>query len=365
MYVSACEDAKRGYTGMAKVIVGMSGGVDSSVAAHLLKEQGHEVTGVSFMLWEARERRDFRTCCSLEAIDGAAETARLLGITHRVVDVRGDFIEKVIEPFVDAYIHGTTPNPCVLCNLHIKFPRLLKEADQLGAEFVSTGHYARVERGEVGPLLKRGLDPVKDQTYFLYVLTRDILGRLLFPLGYYTKDRVRVIARGLDLPAARRPESVEICFIPEGDYPSFISGIAPEAESPGPVIGPDGSRIGTHRGIFNYTVGQRRGLNVSSTEPLYVIRIDAENNAIHVGPREMAFQREVLVKEVNWIAPPKERVTAKIRSMMRDEPAALVMEEQGSVRLVFDEPQWAPAPGQSAVFYSGDVVLGGGTIAGP
>jgi len=347
---------------MAKVVVGMSGGVDSSVTAHLLKEQGHEVAGVSFMLWETRERRDFRTCCSLEAINGAAETAEALGITHKVVDVRGDFIDKVIEPFVDAYLHGTTPNPCVLCNLHIKFPYLLREAGVLGADFISTGHYARVERDGGEWLLKKGIDPVKDQTYFLYVLNRDILCRLLFPLGDYTKERVRDIARGLKLPASQRPESVEICFIPEGDYPSFISRIVPEALRSGPVIGPDGSVLGTHQGIFNYTVGQRRGLNVSSTEPLYVIRIDAENNAIHVGPRHMAFQREMLVRELNWISPPVDRVTAKIRSMMRDEPALLLMEEEGVVRLVFDEPQWAPAPGQSAVFYRGDVVLGGGII---
>ncbi|NOY38776.1 MAG: tRNA 2-thiouridine(34) synthase MnmA [Nitrospirae bacterium] len=348
---------------MAKVVVGMSGGVDSSVTAYLLKEQGHEVAGISFMLWEARERTDFRTCCSLEAINGAAETAKALGITHRVIDVRGDFIDKVIEPFVDGYLHGITPNPCVLCNLHIKFPYLLKEAERIGAEFISTGHYARVERVDGHCLLKKGVDPVKDQTYFLYVLNRDTLSRLLFPLGLYTKESVREIARGLKLPAAQRPESVEICFIPEGDYPSFISNLVPEAVKPGPVIGPEGNVLGTHKGIFNYTVGQRRGLNISSAEPLYVIKIDPENNAIHVGSREMAFKREMKVGDLNWIAPPVNRVTAKIRSMMRDEAAVLLMEESGDmVKLVFDEPQWAPAPGQNAVFYRGDVVLGGGII---
>ncbi|VAX30069.1 tRNA-specific 2-thiouridylase MnmA [hydrothermal vent metagenome] len=348
---------------MAKVVVGMSGGVDSSVTAYLLKEQGHEVVGVSFMLWEARERTDFRTCCSLEAIGGAAETAKALGITHRVIDVRGDFIDKVIEPFVDAYLHGITPNPCVLCNLHIKFPYLLKEAERTGAEFISTGHYARVERIDGDCLLKKGIDPVKDQTYFLYVLNRDTLCRLLFPLGVYTKESVREIAGRLKLPAAQRPESVEICFIPEGDYPSFISNIVVEAVKSGPITGPDGSVLGTHKGIFNYTVGQRRGLNVSSAEPLYVIKIDTENNAIHVGSREMAFKREMRVGDLNWIAPPVNRVTAKIRSMMKDEAAVLLMEEGGDiVTLVFDEPQWAPAPGQAAVFYRGDVVLGGGII---
>ncbi len=348
---------------MAKVVVGMSGGVDSSVTAYLLREQGHEVAGVSFMLWEARERTDFRTCCSLEAINGAAETARSLGIAHTVIDVRGDFIDNVIEPFVDGYLHGITPNPCVLCNLHIKFPCLLKEAERIGAEFIATGHYARVEKVDGHCLLKKGIDPVKDQTYFLYVLNRDTLCRLLLPLGDYRKESVREIARGLNLPAAQRPESVEICFIPEGDYPSFISNIVPEAAKPGPIIGPEGRVLGTHKGIFNYTVGQRRGLNISSAEPLYVIRIDPENNAVHVGSREMAFKREMRVGDLNWIAPPVSRITAKIRSMMRDEAAVLLMEEgKDIVTLVFDEPQWAPAPGQSAVFYRGDVVLGGGII---
>ncbi len=348
---------------MAKVVVGMSGGVDSSVAAYLLREAGHEVTGVSFMLWEARGRTDFRTCCSLDAMKGAAETSRALGIAHEVVDVRGDFIDKVIEPFVDGYLRGVTPNPCVLCNLHVKFPHLLSAADSLGAGFVSTGHYARVEKGDGLCLLKKGADPVKDQTYFLYVLRQEVLERLIFPLGDFRKERVRETAVELGLPAARRPESVEICFIEDGDYSSFIAELAPEAARPGPIIGPDGTVLGTHRGIFNYTVGQRRGLNVPSREPLYVIRIDAVENAIHVGPRGMAFMKEVDVRDLNWIVPPERKVTAKIRSMMRDEPAELLVdEERDRARLVFDEPQWAPAPGQSAVFYRGDVVLGGGII---
>ncbi len=306
-------------------------------------------------------RRNLRTCCAIEAINEAAETARMLGIAHKAVDVRVEFMEKVIEPFIDGYLNGTTPNPCVLCNLHIKFPYLRKEAEDVGADLIATGHYARVEGDGGGWLLKKGTDPAKDQSYFLYVLDRETLGRLRLPLGLYTKEKVRRIARDLGLPAARRPESVEICFIEEGGYSCFISNIVPEASRPGPIIGPDGSVLGMHRGVHNYTVGQRRGLNISAPEPLYVIRIDAEDNAVYVGPREMAYRREVTVMDVNWLAGPVRRVTAKVRSMMRDEPAELTLEGD-LVRLVFDRPQWAPAPGQSAVFYDGDVVLGGGTI---
>jgi len=347
---------------MKKVIVGMSGGVDSSVTACLLKEEGYEVEGVSFILWEARARLNPRTCCSLDAIEGAKETAELLGIRHRAVDVRDDFMEKVIDPFVDAYLRGLTPNPCILCNIHIKFPCLLREAEKSGAEFIATGHYSRIQRRGGGYVLMKGVDPSKDQSYFLYVLKGETMKRLIFPLGTYRKDRVREIARDLDLPAVKRPESVEICFIEE-DYSCFIRDLMPEASRPGPIIGPGGEVLGTHRGIYNYTMGQRRGLNIAHGEPLYVRRIDAERNEVHVGPRETAFGQEVVVGDLNWITGPVERITARIRSMMRDEPASLYPEEgAGRVRVVFDEPQWAPAPGQSVVFYDGDLVIGGGII---
>lgn len=340
----------------------MSGGVDSSVTAYLLKEGGYNVEGVSFILWEARSRVDPRSCCSLQAIESARETSEIIGIPHRAVDVRGEFMDKVIDPFVEDYLKGVTPNPCVLCNLHIKFPFLLNEAERAGVGFIATGHYARVEGADGRHLLKKGLDPGKDQSYFLYVLNQNTLNRLLLPLGVYTKKAVREIAAGAGLPAMRRPESVEICFIEE-DYCSFIRNLIPGASRPGPVIGPDGDVIGTHQGIYNFTVGQRRGLNISYREPLYVIRIDPDSNTVYTGTREIAMRREVTVRALNWISGPIERVTAKIRSMMRDEPATMSVEEGGSiVRLLFDAPQWAPAPGQSAVFYDGDVVIGGGVI---
>lgn len=348
---------------MKKVLVGMSGGVDSSVTAYILKERGFHVEGVSLRLWEARARENSRTCCSIEAFNTAGRSAELMGISHSTVDVRDIFMERVIEPFVNAYLKGRTPNPCVLCNRYVKFPVLLEEAKRRDAEFIATGHYARIERDTKGEVhLLKGIDRAKDQSYFLYVLKRDYLGKILFPLGDMRKEDVREIARELSLPSKDRPESVEICFI-EDDYACFIRQLVPEAVRPGPIIGPDGKEIGRHEGIFQYTLGQRRGLNIAWGEPLYVTAIDPENNTVYVGYRDEVFRRDVSVSDLNLIEPPTERVTAKIRSMMKDEPAILeVGEDEKVARLVFDEPQWGPAPGQAAVFYSGDMVLGGGVI---
>jgi tRNA-specific 2-thiouridylase len=245
---------------MAKVILGMSGGVDSSVTAHILKEQGYEVEGVSFLLWEARDREDFNGCCSLKSTQGAARTAQQLGIVHTSVDVRMEFIEKVIEPFADAYSRGLTPNPCILCNQHIKFPFLLREAETRGAEYISTGHYARIAREETGKrnvLLKKGTDNRKDQSYVLYVLGNEGLKRLLLPLGDYIKDKVREIARSLKLDAAERPESQEICFIEDNNYGGFLEKLSPSLCRPGPLRDLEGRELGTHKGIHRYTIGQR------------------------------------------------------------------------------------------------------------
>jgi len=234
---------------MRKVILGMSGGVDSSVTAHLLKEEGYEVIGVSFILWEAREREDFSGCCSLSSTKSAGRTADRLGISHTSLDVRAEFIERVIEPFAGAYARGLTPNPCILCNRYIKFPFLLEEAKKLGADFISTGHYAKVERvlpEEV--LLKKGVDAGKDQSYVLYVLSGEALGRLLLPLGGFRKQEVRVLARSLGLEAADRPESQEICFIEDNDYCSFLEKLTPSLNIPGPILNAGGKRVGTHKG---------------------------------------------------------------------------------------------------------------------
>jgi tRNA-specific 2-thiouridylase len=409
---------------MPKVIVGISGGVDSSVTAYLLKKQGYEVEGLSLILWDGKNQNAFTTCCSLQAIREASKAAYHIGIPHTTIDVRKSFMANVIENFVDAYTKGSTPNPCILCNRFIKFPFLLKEAEKRGAEYISTGHYARVETEKslvnshqsltktndhssnsalvTRYLLKKGIDPRKDQSYVLYALKQEEIKRLILPLGYYRKDEIRKIAHELNFPAAKRSESQEICFIEDRNYFKFIEKLSPFPGKPGSIIDMNGRVIGTHKGIHGYTIGQRKGLGISSSEPLYVAKIDVLNNAIYVGNCEAAKKREFFVKELNWINPSiplipffsksdKEgskiggevrlsnfRAYVKVRSMMKDEPATvfLVSSQQSAVsnkgrdtcalpevvQVVFDEPQWAPAPGQSAVFYDGDIVIGGGII---
>ncbi len=359
----------------------MSGGVDSSVTAHLLREKGYEVQGISFLMWES-VRADAPECCSLRATDEASETARHIDIPHRLVDVREDFREKVVKPFVEAYLSGLTPNPCILCNRFIKFPYLMHEALEQDAEYIATGHYARVEKIEASKskihdaerdvfLLKKGVEPKKDQSYVLYVLTRDILKKLILPLGNYRKDDVREVAKELRLPAAERSESQEICFVEEKNYLAFVKNFSPVQGKPGNIIDTLGNIIGIHKGIYGYTIGQRKGLGVSYPEPLYVIDIDVLKNTIYVGPREAAKKKDFFVEEVNWIimpSAPEFRASAKVRSTMKEEPATIRIvlcgkdHEASRVHVTFDEPQWAPAPGQSAVFYDGDSVVGGGVI---
>jgi len=353
------------------VVVGMSGGVDSSVAAYLLKQQGCRVVGVSFLLYEARlkEIYDNEPCCSLASVQDAARTAAALGVEHTIVNLRDIFFDQVIEPFVAEYMSGQTPNPCIFCNRCIKFPALAQHADAIGAEYIATGHYAQVEHDASGrAALKKGVDQQKDQSYVLYTLPQTILTRLLLPLGRLRKEETRAVARLLGLAAAERPESQEICFIPDGDYASFIHG-AREMPGSGPIIlGETGKTVGRHDGIHRYTIGQRKRLPAVG-RPVYVVRIDAERNAVIIGTKDEAMKRTCRVRDLTWIVPPAAhagdslRVTAKIRSMMRDEPATVCLQEENAL-LTFDEPQWAPAPGQSAVFYDGDAVLGGGIISG-
>lgn len=371
---------------MKKVIVGMSGGVDSSVTAYLLTEQGYSVEGISFILYEARLKNTFTGCCSIEAINDARRTAEHMGVTHAAVDLRNEFIQKVIEPFIEAYSQGITPNPCILCNKYIKFPYLLKIANEKGADFIATGHYARVEKsrqsGEEKVFLKKGVDTKKDQSYVLYVLREEELIRLKLPLGEKTKDEVREIARMLNLPAAKRPESQEICFIEDRNYFKFLEHLTEPKE--GPIIDVEtGNVLGSHKGLHLYTIGQRKRLGIAKGKPLFVTRIDHSKNAIYVGPREAAMMKEFVVKDINWLIIsaeaqkcrsaeaeaikdseiPRFRASVKVRSMMKDEPATILILDDNMAKVIYDEPQWAPAPGQSAVFYDEDMVIGGGVIA--
>ena len=370
---------------MKKVVVGMSGGVDSSVTAHLLKEQGYEVEGVSFVLYETRLKAAFSGCCSLESIDDARRTAGHIGLKHTVIDLREEFLEQVIEPFIDAYKKGITPNPCILCNKYIKFPCLLKTADEMEAAHIATGHYARV----IHSALKKGIDARKDQSYVLYVLRQEELSRLILPLGGKTKQEVREMAKMLNLPAAKRPESQEICFIGDKNYCTFMEGLAERME--GRIVDVEtGKTLGSHKGIHLYTIGQRKRMGIAVGKPLYVAGIDPAQNAIYIGPREAAMRRAFKVEGINWLVsvgtkqygvsskdsetsigesaycllptPYSFRATVKIRSTMRDEPATITTVDGDLAEVVYDEPQWAPAPGQSAVFYNGDTVLGGGII---
>jgi len=349
------------------VVVAMSGGVDSSVTAALLKEQGYNVIGITLQLLPP-EITSFgkRKCCGIENIEDAKYVAAMLKIPHYVFNMRKAFKKYVIDNFIAEYMRGRTPNPCIRCNRFIKFHVLANKAKQIGAHYVATGHYARIEYNRERGLyeLKKGIDSSKDQSYFLYELTQEQMRSTLMPLGTWFKAEVREKARELGLPVYSKSDSQEICFVSGKDYREVFTRFSENPLKPGLILDLEGNIIGTHNGIANYTIGQRRGLNISSDKPLYVIKIDPEKNAIVVGPRKYGYHRILLVKHPIW---PSERpelpkkAWVKIRSIHIPSEAMLT-EENSGVKVEFKEPQWAVTPGQSAVFYDNDLVLGGGII---
>lgn len=355
---------------MSRVIVAMSGGVDSSVAAALLLEQGYEVIGVTMQLWSAdlpygEAAED--SCCSLAAVEDARAVANKLGIAYYVLNFHESFREKVIDYFVDEYLRGRTPNPCVVCNQELKFNKLLDKVKALEGDYVATGHYARVEFDPTSNrwLLRKGIDATKDQSYVLYGMTQDQLAACLFPLGGYTKAEIRKQARRFGLPVASKQESQEICFIPDQNYRRFIEEYRPDSTKPGKIVDQDGNVLGEHTGITNFTIGQRKGLGIAAGVPLFVNAINPDRNEVVVGPAEAVFTKKLLAAELNWIAMDRldQEITVEAKIRYSAQPAsARLIPSADLVEVVFDEPQRAVTPGQAVVFYRGDLVLGGGII---
>ncbi len=355
-----------------RVLVAMSGGVDSSLAAALLLEQGYEVVGITMDLFslppEACLDPLLKSCCGIEAANHAVKVAQTLGIDHFVLDFKQEFQEKVIADFCYEYSQGRTPNPCIRCNEKIKFQVFWEKAASFKADFMATGHHARIgfDAGSDRWLLLKGQDVGKDQSYFLYTLTQDQLARTLFPIGELTKAEVRKKARELDLPVAERPESQEICFIPDNNYVGFLEKHMPEAFSPGPIVDAEGHIVGEHAGILRFTIGQRRGLGIAAPHPLYVLEIRTLDHTVVVGENSSLYQARLRAKFLNWISQPlldkPHELEAKIRYKHKETPSSVSPCKADCVTVDFQKPQRAITPGQSVVFYAGDVVVGGGII---
>lgn len=353
-----------------KVVVGMSGGVDSSVAAWLLKEQGYDVIGVTMQIWQDEEntvQEENGGCCGLSAVDDARRVAAAIGIPYYVMNFKDEFQKSVIEYFTKEYLAGRTPNPCIACNRYVKWEALLQRSLSIGADYIATGHYARIEHLPNGRYaIRRSATMEKDQTYALYNLTQEQLARTLMPVGEYSKDRIREMADEIGLLVAHKPDSQDICFVSDGDYASYIEENSDAKITPGNFVLSDGTVVGKHKGIIHYTVGQRKGLGLSLGHPVFVLEIRPETNEVVVGSNEESMSRYVRADQVNFmtvedLTEPK-RVWAKIRYNHRGAWCTVEKTGEDEILCTFEEPQRAITPGQAVVLYDGEYVLGGGTI---
>lgn len=354
---------------MIKVMTGMSGGVDSSVCAALLLEEGYDVSGVTLRLYDKEDNNAelTKSCGSLTDVDDARAVCVKLHIPHNVFDFKEFFRDSVIDDFINEYISGRTPNPCIVCNRKIKFAAMLDSALTLGYDKIATGHYAIVEQDENGRyLLKKAADKSKDQSYVLYSLTQEQLSRTVFPLGKYTKPQVREIAQKYGFVNAKKPDSQDICFVPDGDYSGFIERTTGEKSKNGNFINENGDILGNHKGIIRYTIGQRKRLGIALGKHVFVLDKNPHNNTVTLGDEDALFYKKVVINKLNFIPfdtlSGKLRITAKLRYRHTEQPATVYMNGQDQAIIEFDEPQRAPSPGQAAVLYDGDLVIGGGTI---
>lgn len=347
-----------------RVVLGMSGGVDSSVSALLLKEQGYEVIGITMKLWEEIED----SAEELSSVSDAKRVCKQLGIEHHVVDVREIFRKEVVQQFVEEYERGNTPNPCIVCNHFLKFGAMFELAKQYGAPYIATGHYAKVGYREEYQqvVIQKSNAGKKDQTYVLYSISKDVVPHMLFPLGVFeNKLQIRALAEKANLEVAHKADSQDICFIPNNDYVAFLEQYAHMQKVPGKIVDASGKVRGTHNGYFRYTIGQRRGLGIAHPTPLYVVGVDAKNNEVIVGEEQELYKSQIHVRKVNWLVddvPVDGKIEAKIRYAAMQAPATYLEGEDGTATVVFEEAQRAPTPGQSIVFYKGDVLLGGGIM---